>query len=60
MDDLITCECGSKEFQLREVVQISKFWLNEYTVTYGFERKPNFAKSVLKLQCNKCGKYYGE
>lgn len=60
MDDLITCECGSKEFQIVEVIQISKFWRQEYSVVYGFERKPNFVKSALKLKCEKCGKYYGE
>jgi hypothetical protein len=60
MEDLITCKCGSNQFVLVEIAKISKFWQNEYTITYGFERKPNFAQSTLKLKCEKCGKYFGE
>jgi hypothetical protein len=59
MEPLIQClKCESTEFEIVHVVQITKWWDQEYKGFFSREPTPN--TKVTKLRCAKCGVFYKE
>lgn len=55
----MTCSCGCTQFEMIEIVEITKFYEQEYK--NGFtERRPSFFSTLLKMKCISCGKFYKE
>lgn len=59
--NLITCKCGSTNWELERSFQFANFWEKEYDKEKGFtEREPGFISKTVKLKCVSCSKYLGE
>lgn len=56
--NLFTCQCGSIEFEMIDVVKVSSFFEPEYDK--GFSRAPTTVEGYKKLRCINCGKFYKE